>query len=92
MMRSARDDVRKLGSQVKSHENVVRFMTTPWREWLLNCCEMAICTLPEGQTLDEPVHCDGGASILHMSVTLFGNRRFRAEQGPELPGLYARKS
>ena len=39
--------------------------------------------------LDEPAHQDGGASVLHMSATLFGQRRLRAEQGDDLPGSSA---
>ena len=31
---------------------------------------------------------DGGASVIHMSVTLFGRRRLRSEQGEGLPDVH----
>ena len=71
---------------VREHENVIRFVKTPWREWLFTCAELAIVKMPPRGALAEDKHLDGGASILHMSFTLYGKRRLRSEQGGDLPG------
>ena len=86
LVATAVQGVKKLDPSVLAHENVRQFLGTHWREWLFTCGELAICQMPDGSALEEPTHQGGGASVLHMSVTLFGQRRLRAEQGPDLPG------
>ena len=63
MVKAAREDVKTLDEEIRNHDNTKYFMTAPWREWLLSCCELVICRLPDDQNLNEPEHMDGGASV-----------------------------
>ena len=44
-------------------------------------CYAVIQAMKPGQRFD-PDHCDGGASILHMGITIFGERKLIAWLGP----------
>ena len=52
--------------------NGKHYLATPWESWFLTAGEMHIFDNP-GQ-LHEERHKDGGASILHLNVTLYGRR------------------
>lgn len=62
-----------------------------WRlsgEWMLTCGELAFTRAepsggeePSGQWWAEAEHNDGGASVLHTGLTLFGNRHLAFRQG-----------
>jgi hypothetical protein len=64
-------------------DNVKHFLDTPSKEWFLTCGEL--CVSNGGNTTvglwSEDKHQDGGMSVLHMGLTLFGRRRLVLEQG-----------
>ena len=51
------------------------FLETPISTWLFSAAQAHIFRHPAG--LEEEAHFDGGASILHMGVTLYGRREVR---------------
>ena len=66
--------------------NVEHFLETPVTKWFLTCGELCImeagCSEASTKGLwEEPRHQDGGASVLHMGLTLFGRRDVVFEQG-----------
>jgi hypothetical protein len=64
--------------------NGVHFLRTPLDQWFAVCGELNITKAinEDGSGhWKEPVHQDGGASILHMGVTLYGRRRLVCHQG-----------
>lgn len=72
---------------LKDHEgeeaaNVKHFLACEVQDWFLSCGEMCVsnAVLPSGEMWHEPRHQDGGASVLHMGVTLYGCRTCRLEQ------------
>ena len=79
----AKTAVRRLDKVVLEAGNTQRFLQSPWREWFLTCAEMAV-SVPasgEGEPLwQEPVHKDGGASVLHIGMTLYGRRHVRCQR------------
>jgi hypothetical protein len=58
--------------------NRQHFMESPLDSWFGAAAELCI-TEADGSWLEE-THQDGGASVLHMGVTLFGKRRMTCEQ------------
>ena len=76
-------------------ENGRDFVGTPLLEWFATCGELCIsaalnkdvATSPNiaATCWSEPPHQDGGASVLHMGVTLFGRRKLVCHQGSDLP-------
>ena len=52
--------------------NGKHYLATPWESWFLTAGELHIFDNP-GQ-LREERHKDGGASILHLNITLYGRR------------------
>ena len=74
----------KLGANGK------QFMDTPAPEYFLPTAELQISNGADrsyGPLWDETRHRDGGASVLHGSLTLWGRRRIRCEQGAPLPDI-----
>ena len=63
------------------HPNVSQFRTTPLAEWAGSAAE--ICTVPlsaRDRLHFEDRHLDGGASILHFGLTIYGRRSLWIEQ------------
>ena len=60
-----------------SNPNLVHFLQTPWRQWFASAAEL--CLSNPGNDDDghwvEPKHQDGGGSVVHMGLTLYGRRR-----------------
>ena len=55
------------------------FMQRPMSQWFATVGQFHLFEVPHG--LEEPKHFDGGASILHMGVTLYGRRQLRFFEG-----------
>lgn len=69
----------------EADDNVQHLLNTPVTDWFLTCGELCITNPidkkdPSGYWREER-HQDGGASVLHMGVTVFGRRRVVFEQG-----------
>ncbi len=63
-------------------------MDAPVEDWFATCGELAITAAGTGKTLlVEAEHNDGGASILHLGLTLYGRRRVRSLCGEGLPDI-----
>jgi hypothetical protein len=84
----ARAMVSKLGPDNLS-ANGEHFMATPLEEWFVTCGEL--CFTKGGSSSDgfweEPKHQDGGMSVLHLGLTLAGNRTLRCWQTENLPDI-----
>lgn len=71
-------------------ENGSHFLATPFSEWFATCGELCItaATNSGGTThWSEPEHLDGGGSIVHMGITLFGRRQLVCHQGTGSPDV-----
>jgi hypothetical protein len=98
---AARVAVGKISCQDRD-TNGQHVMDTPVRDWFLTCGELNItnaCPVASSPTAsspaasepwEEPLHQDGGASILHMGLTVYGRRDVRFVQGPGLPDVAVR--
>lgn len=85
---TARHAVSKM-AEADRKQNGTHFLESPFEEWFLTCAEMSVLNAGgKGEFWSEPVHQDGGASVLHMGLTLFGRRQVRFEQGPLLPDVW----
>jgi hypothetical protein len=64
------------------------FMSLDVEEWFGNCAELVVLmpSRPDGSFVEEELHSDGGASVLHMGLTLYGRRLLRCEQGTDPRG------
>ena len=83
MAHDAKTAVRRLDKTVQQAPNTQHFLASHWREWFLTCGEVAVAMpqLEEGGELwEEPEHKDGGASVLHMGMTLYGRRQLRCQR------------
>ena len=80
-----RHKVRSLNADDRGNPNVEHFMSADIPDWFLPGAELTVTCVelagPEGAPLTEPRHQDGGASVCHMSITLYGSRTLRCEQG-----------
>jgi hypothetical protein len=69
--------------------NGEHFMTTPLAEWFVTCGELVFTK--GGNKTDgywqEPKHQDGGMSVMHLGLTLAGNRTLRCWQTDDLPDI-----
>ncbi len=77
-------------SEETRDKNGLGFMTMQAEQWFANCGELCV-SVPknaDGSYWAEPEHCDGGASVLHLGLTLFGRRHVRCKQGGDLPDVY----
>jgi hypothetical protein len=69
-------------------KNGRHFMDAPLSQWFMTCGQLMITAAGSGPTLwDEPSHNDGGASVLHIGVTLYGRRRCRCLRGGALADI-----
>ncbi len=71
-------------------KNGAQFMELKADDWFANCGELCI-SVPknaDGSYCAAPEHMDGGASVLHLGLTLFGRRHVRCSQGGDLPDIY----
>ena len=59
--------------------NAEEFLTLPLSSWFLSAAEVAVSDA-RGRW-EEPLHQDGGASVVHLSVTLFGKRTLTCHTG-----------
>jgi hypothetical protein len=88
MQGCARAMVGKLGAD-NLGLNGEHFMQTPLEEWFVTCGEL--CFTSGGSMSDgfweEPKHQDGGMSVLHLGLTLGGNRTLRCWQTEGLPDV-----
>ena len=87
MVNKAKAATRRLSEEMVQDKNVQHFLNAPWQEWFLACAELCIskAALADGAGYwEEPCHLDGGASVLHMGMTLYGRRDLRLEQGTGL--------
>ena len=76
MIMQATAGLRGLSEGGKGHgKNRDHFLSTPMTTWCLVAGQVHIFREPGA--LEEPCHHDGGASVLHMGVTLYGRRRVR---------------
>jgi hypothetical protein len=67
--------------------NRLHFLESPFDSWFLSAAEVAISQATGDWA--EMVHQDGGASVIHMGVTLYGERTMTCEQ-PELANIVVR--
>jgi len=80
----ARHWLRSVGEpRPGSAANVELLLESPVQTWFLTGAELCVTNAgSEASGLwEEALHQDGGASVLHMGVTLFGRRRVRFVQG-----------
>ena len=76
-------------------ENGAEFVGTPLLEWFATCGELCISAASNKDAAtgpntaatcwSEPQHQDGGASVLHLGVTLFGRRKLVCHQLGDSP-------
>jgi hypothetical protein len=70
--------------------NGKHMLATPFRQWFLTRGELCITAAIDKDGKGhwrEPLHQDGGASVLHMGITLYGRRRITHKQGQALPDI-----
>ena len=76
--------MRKLPEEDQTNANVIHFMSADIPDWFLCAAELTVaCVEPaglDGPPLQEPGHQDGGASVCHMGITLYGSRTLRCWQ------------
>jgi hypothetical protein len=92
---SARSAVQRLRSE-DCGKNGQQFLEATFSQWFCSCGELVF--VEPGDTAAglwaEPEHLDGGASIMHLGLTLFGRRNLVCRQGlglsdvsiPNVPG------
>ena len=57
-------------------------MQRPMNKWFATVGQLHLFEAPAG--LEEAQHFDGGASILHMGLTLYGRRQLRFSKATSL--------
>ena len=67
-----------------STDNVTHFLETPIEDWFLTCGHFCVAKVrkPCGELWSESHHQDGGASVLHLGLTLWGRRDCVFEEVP----------
>ena len=58
------------------------FIETDPRSWLN---QFAVLQVMRDNTRNDPRHFDGGASLLHMGITLYGQRRMELQKNEDVP-------
>ena len=84
----ARDGVRRL-SPADRGRNGDDFLEMDLSEWFASCGELAIAKpgSQEDGFWAEPEHKDGGASVLHLGLTLYGRRALACRRDLGLPDV-----
>ena len=88
MVALARDSVRRLPSASRGR-NGDEFLEMELSDWFASCGELCI-TKPGCQEegfWDEPEHKDGGASVMHVGLTLYGRRALACRRDHGLPDV-----
>ena len=59
-----------------STDNATHFLETPIEDWFLTCGHLCVAKIrkPCGELWSESHHQDGGASVMHLGLTLWGRR------------------
>ena len=67
------------------------FLGNSFDQWFATCGELVFVNakMPHGGGWTEPDHQDGGASVIHMGLTLYGRRTLWCRQGASPPNLGA---
>ena len=93
---AARVAIGRIGLEERG-TNGQHVMDTPVQDWFLTCGELNISNAGSEASSqessgpwEEPLHQDGGASILHMGLTVYGRRDVRFIQGPGLADVAVR--
>ena len=85
---SAKTAVRRLRAEDRG-KNGQHFLDSSFAEWFCSCGELVFVE-PGGEEAGfwaEPEHQDGGASVMHLGLTLFGRRTLACRQGLGLPDV-----
>ena len=88
MQASAQEALRRLSEEDRGR-NGDDFLAASVEEWCISCGELAF-SYPGSQAdgfWAEPEHMDGGASVLHLTMTLYGRRRLECRSGCGLPDV-----
>ena len=85
---SARAAVRRLGENEQGKNGQV-FLQQELAAWFASCGELVFVSPGSADAgfWAEPEHQDGGASVLHLGLTLFGRRTLVCRQGAGLPDV-----
>ena len=77
-------------SEENRGRNGNHFMALTAEQWFAKCGELCVTVpkMPDGSYWAEPEHSDGGASVLHLGLTLFGRRHVRCSQEGDGPDIY----
>jgi hypothetical protein len=67
--------------------NKLHFLESPFDSWFVSAAELTIAKANGDWA--ELVHQDGGASVIHMGVTIYGERTMNCQQ-PELANIVVR--
>ena len=73
--------------------NVQHFKAQDPISWFLTCCEVFVMEVRDQGSEDpgppwrEQLHTDGGASLVHLGLTLHGKRNLRLWNGTALSGF-----
>ena len=83
----------KFASRLKPAElgdNGKHFLRIDVATWFASCCELHVSNGSQGglEPFKETRHNDGGASVLHLGITLHGRRVCVCEQGDGLPNVH----
>lgn len=83
MVHEAKKAIRRLPEEVQAQANAQAVLTGDWRTWFLTCGELTFSNpvMPDGGRWEEALHNDGGASVMHMGITVYGRRLLRCVQG-----------
>ena len=83
---AAAAECRRLSAQ-ELGDNGRDFLQTPLNEWALTAAELNVTKAGDATNgfWTEPRHTDGGASVLHLGLTLFGRRSVHLEQSDDKP-------
>ena len=86
---SAKAATRRLSPEDRG-SNGDKFLELPFPQWFASCGELVF--VEPGSEAEgfwaEPEHQDGGASVMHMGVTLYGRRGLVCRQGLGRPDIY----
>ena len=89
MEREAKMRVQRLPSP-HIGQNGDHFLGLPTHAWLASCGELVF--VQPGSQQDgfwaEPLHMDGGASVMHWGLTLYGRRRLTCHQPHDLEDIH----